>query len=505
MQFYISLVLSKKTFWQRTGPILLLLTSSYAFGAQEIDESRLVKMVRENSWQTQNIKSQKLQTQLRELQSKEIYGADLYLESSYYKSRERALIPMNPVFSPILDGKIGIKKTHTMGLSSDLSLANNIKSSTSGTTKYHDLSLSTLQYTLKMDLWKDFLGRTTNAQLDNLSKDTNRADLQTTIATKNYEIQMRRVYWSLVANNESLKISEELLKSANSLLSESLRRYKNSIAEKDEVARYEALVAQRKGSILLLQYQRENLIQTLKTALPDLNEDVALAPYIVDETITKVFACTDVISGQNTTPFDFTLYDELSVILGDIKNNYTTISSRYDDPSAQLLASLKATGTSSSLNSSNEYTGSLSDAYSDLSDHHRAGFLVGINVTIPLGQAKKQSQSVKEAYERLSLDSEIIKIQSSLNSTHSQLVKSIKILNEVLKVQKINSVQLKIRIEGIRKKYLQARASADDIINDQDSLLSSELTTIETKLKILNTIFDYLTVFTETPCDLNRI
>ena len=308
-----------------------------------------------------------------------------------------------------------------------------------------------------------------------------------------------------MANNESLKISEELLKSANSLLNESLRRFKNSVAEKDEVARYEALVAQRKGSILLLQFQRENLLQSLKNALPELDKDLLLSPYSVDETISKVLACTETISSQDKTPMEFTLYDEMTEILSDIKNNQSIMRERYDDPTAELIGSVKATGTASALNGSNEYRGSLSDAYSDLSNQRRTGFLVGLNVTIPLTDYKNQTLTVKEAYERLSIDSEIQKIQSNLNATHNQLVKSIKILNDVLRVQKINSEQLKIRIDGVRKKYLQARASADDIINDQDSLLSSELTTIETKLKILNTIFDYLTVFSETPCELNRI
>ncbi len=473
--------------------------------AQGISEKNLIEMIRKNSWQNQSIQSQNLQTELKELQVKENFGTDLYLETSYTRTNERALIPMNPVFSPILDGKIGIRKNHTYGIRSDLVLANNIKSSTTGTTKYHDLSLSTLQYTLKMDLWKDFLGRSTQKELENLNKSSDRSKLQSTITTKNYEIQIRRIYWSLVANNESLKISEELLKSANTLLNESLRRFKNSVAEKDEVARYEALVAQRKGSILLLQFQRENLLQSLKNALPELGKDLLLSPYNVDETIAKVLACTETISSQDKTPMEFTLYDEVTEILSDIKNNQSIMRERYDDPTAELIGSVKATGTASALNNSNEYRGSLSDAYSDLSNQRRTGFLVGVNVTIPLTDYKKQTLTVKEAYERLSIDSEIQKIQSNLNATHNQLVKSIKILNDVLRVQKINSEQLKIRIDGVRKKYLQARASADDIINDQDSLLSSELTTIETKLKILNTIFDYLTVFSETPCELNRI
>jgi hypothetical protein len=57
----------------------------------------------------------------------------------------------------------------------------------------------------------------------------------------------------------------------------------------------------------------------------------------------------------------------------------------------------------------------------------------------------------------------------------------------------------------MRKKYQQARASVNDLVQDQDALLSSELITIDTKLAVLNVILDYLAVYTETPCDFNRI
>jgi hypothetical protein len=57
----------------------------------------------------------------------------------------------------------------------------------------------------------------------------------------------------------------------------------------------------------------------------------------------------------------------------------------------------------------------------------------------------------------------------------------------------------------MRKKYVQARASVNDLVQDQDALLNSELATIDTQLQILNVLFDYLAIFTETPCSFNRI
>jgi hypothetical protein len=55
------------------------------------------------------------------------------------------------------------------------------------------------------------------------------------------------------------------------------------------------------------------------------------------------------------------------------------------------------------------------------------------------------------------------------------------------------------------KKYQQARVSINDLIQDQDALLRADLLTIETQLQVLNAVFDYLAIYTETPCAFNRI
>ncbi|MEX1098927.1 MAG: hypothetical protein WEB87_00790, partial [Bacteriovoracaceae bacterium] len=89
--------------------------------------------------------------------------------------------------------------------------------------------------------------------------------------------------------------------------------------------------------------------------------------------------------------------------------------------------------------------------------------------------------------------------------THQQISESIKILQEVIQTQKINSRQLEIRLKDMRKKYNQARISVNDLIQDQDSLFSSDLAIVDTKLSVLNTLLDYFSVFTETPCSFNRI
>ena len=75
----------------------------------------------------------------------------------------------------------------------------------------------------------------------------------------------------------------------------------------------------------------------------------------------------------------------------------------------------------------------------------------------------------------------------------------------MVRSQKQNTLALEKRLQVQNRKFREARVSANDLILDQDALLNSNLTTISTQLEIINTIFDYLVVFTETPCEFNRI
>jgi hypothetical protein len=86
-----------------------------------------------------------------------------------------------------------------------------------------------------------------------------------------------------------------------------------------------------------------------------------------------------------------------------------------------------------------------------------------------------------------------------------QLVKSLTLLNEVIRAQKLNSQELQKRLKYTLTKYQQARVSVNDLIQDEDDLLRVSLTTVETQLQVLNVLFDYLAIYTETPCAFNRI
>ncbi|MFP5387666.1 MAG: TolC family protein, partial [Bacteriovoracia bacterium] len=169
-------------------------------------------------------------------------------------------------------------------------------------------------------------------QLENASLDKERAKIEKEIQLKAFKISLRRLYWSLVANQESAVIAEALLKTARQQLNEAKLRLKNAVAEPDEVARYEAQVASREGTQLYLEYQKEIFIKQLRNLLPELSQyDIALEKYDLNKTVSEVLLCTATIAQQEKIPYQFTHYDEVVSMLRKIKRNNSDINSRYSD------------------------------------------------------------------------------------------------------------------------------------------------------------------------------
>lgn len=487
-------------------PLLLASTTLLASEVQ-ITEKSLITLAQKGSPQLDEIEAVFLQGSLMDKQTQEKFAPELFAEGKYAETNERAIIRFQPVFSPIAQAQLGVKKDFSQGFNASASLITDQRSAapTDFTGHFQQVTTTTLRFTAEMDLWKNLFGRMDKAKLESAALDAKRAQMQKEISTKTFELTLRRLYWSLVANQEALGISEELLKASKEQLAEVNQRFKNSVAEADEVARNKAQVAAREASILGFRYLREDLVRQLKNLVPELvGQDIVIGNYDIQKTIERVLACTATIATQPKTPYQYTKHDEIVGLLKEVKKNNRTLNDRYAGPDVNLYGTVKTTGVGSNPAGSNGFRGSYGAAREDIENTNRTGYEVGLAVTIPLGSAKSDTAEIKKLYDDKRLEANIRQSELQVETTHSALVKRIGYLTEVNRVQKINSDELKKRLGFIRKKYKQARVSINDVILDQDAFLNSELTTIDTRLAILNTIFDYLTVFTETPCELNR-
>lgn len=487
--------------------LLLLFSTNLWAETVRISEEYLSKVAESGSPQIDQIEAAFLNASVREGETLEKYAPELFGRGSYLETRERAIIQFQPVFSPIKQAQLGVRQDFATGVETSAYIVTDQRSAQSNFIgKLQNVTTTTLAFTAQMDIWKNLFGKISKAELESLELERKRAAIEKEIQLKTFRVSLRRLYWSLVANNESTLISQQLLKTADQQLRESKLRMRNAVAEADEVARYEAQLASRQGTLLYLEYQKEVLLKQLRNLLPELaGKEIELEKYDLDKTLNEVLQCTATISGQPTVPYQFTKFDEAVSLLKQIRSNNALINSRYADADVKLFGTVKSTGVGSDNVRNGLVRGNYGDSIDDQTEQNRTGYEVGVNFTIPLGDVKESTQRVKELYDDKRLLAQITASDTQVMTTHKQLTKSIELLSEVIRSQKVSSLQLSKRLELMRKKYQQARATVDQLVLDQDALLSSELTTVETKLQILNTIFDYLVIYTDTPCSFNRI
>lgn len=473
-----------------------------------LTEDALQEMARKGSPRLDEIESAFLSVSLEENQLKEKFAPEIFGQYAHAETRERALIRFQPVFSPIDQAQLGVRQNLSHGLSTSAAIVTDQRNAapTAFTGRFRNVTTTTANFTLQMDLWRDLFGRMSKAELESAELQRKRAELEKNIAQKTFRLSLRRLYWSLVANNESMKISQELLSSAEVLARETNQRYKNSVAEADDVARYQALVATRKGSVTYLQYQKEALIKQLQNLVPELSgKDLQLGDYDIPGTIGQVLACTASIATEPKVPYQNTSYDEIVTMIRKNRDQRNLINSRYSDVDLKLYGTAKSTGVSADPSGTEGTRGSFGGSIDDQTERNRTGYEVGVMFTIPLGDAKQETRKTKELYDQKRLDAALNANETYMVSSHTSFARQIGYLNEVVKAQRISSEALGRRFKLMRRKYEQARVSVNDLVQDQDAYLSSELTTIDVRLQIINTLFDYLVVFPETPCAFNRI
>lgn len=488
--------------------LILLCFSAAAYSETvKVSEDLLANLAEKGSPQIDQIEAAFLNASFRKGETDLKYAPELFGKGGYSETNERALIQFQPVFSPIKQAQLGVRKEFAGGVDTSAYVLTDQRSANSPFIgKLSDVTTTSLVFTAQIDVWKNLFGKLSKAELESAELEKKRAEIERDIQVKAFKVSLRRIYWSLVANQESTKISGQLLVTAQKQLDESKLRLRNSVGEADEVARYEAQLASRQGTLNFLEYQKELLQKQLRNLVPELApKEIELDNYNLDQTVTEVLACTGTIASREATPYDYTKYDEALSMLRQVRSNNKLINSRYASPDVKLFGTVKSTGVASDPVAARKTRGNYDDSFSEHTELNRTGYEVGVNFTIPLGDVKADTQKVKELYDEKRLQASIVSTDTQVMTTHRQLVKSIALLTDVIKAQKMSSSQLQKRLSLMERKYQQARVTVDQLVFDQDALLNAELLTIESQLQILNTLFDYLVIYTETPCSFNRI
>lgn len=469
------------------------LAASFSSFAQtyQLTQESLFELAREASPQWEQTKLNVLRAKIQQDQALDGLTTQLNSQASYLKTKERAFAEFVPVTSPIQIFSVGVTQPTRYGAQlgarafSEQTTNNFVdKGTTSG-----------IAFELSVDLYRDLLGRLTKNQIRSAELQYEKAKVEQKVQQKQFLIQLQKLYWQLIANEESLKISQSLLKTAVEQEQDARRRLKSNISDVGEVARAQSQVAGRKASILFYEYQRQNAIQSLKELVPSLaQQEVKIGKYDLDQAVFNVLSCSQTIGSFAEAPMHLTPLADLIELLGEELKVNTEVAKRYSDWDLGLKTEVQRLG---------KRAGGYSNSLDDFQDDGRTAFSVGLELQIPLGSQKQTSQETLELIEKKRNDIQNQQLTGRIFAFHTQISQSIGILNQVIQNQQINSQKLNESLAQTQKKYRQARISFNDLIRDQDSYLQSNLNEIQSKLTVINTILDYFTVFTETPCALN--
>ncbi len=471
-----------------------------------LTEELLLQESLKDTPQIHQLEANLLSSQVSRSQFLEQYELNGYGGISHKETKERPVNSFQVVSTPITQSQIGVQKKFYSGVKTSLDVST-YQTSSNGNSfipTIRNATTTVVSFTAEMDIWKDLFNKLSDKQVTNMKLLEDQSVLQKKINQKSFQVSLRKIYWALVANNESLKIYQNLLKTANLQLEESQERLKSRVTEKDEVLRYKAQKASRESSLEYYKYQKQTLIKQLRQLIPGFNqEDIELGNYDLDKTVNEVLSCTYKIVKYEGIPYENTDYDELVSMIQDVQKNYKDINDQYDSPNVNLYGTVKSTGVGADQ-SGQLINGDYGKSFDDMTNNNRTGFEMGVNVTFSLGKTQKTTKEYLAQYDQKRLESTLKSTEANMVATHNELARSIKYLATVVQSEKINAENLAQRIKYMKKKFEQARATVSDLISDQDAYMNAQFSSINAQLEIVNIVLDYLTIYNDTPCDFNK-
>ncbi len=458
-----------------------------------LTEQTLINWAMQENFNKLKISLEELATKQQRAKFDENFGLKFNASANYQETKEKSFATFIPVNSPLSDYQMKLSQNTKYGLSYGIKAgANQYTNSifTDGTT-------ATVDAELALDLYKDFLGSTSRAQDASLMVQEEIAKRQREISEHTFVQEVRKLYWQIVANNERRKIAQALLDTTKKLEKDTRKRFKSNVADRGDLARINSQVEERNGQLYFLDFEKNELFKTLKSLFPEKlgGNDIKLAPYDLDDTVKEVMSCTQQIATHlKSLPLEYTEYDEILGLLQKDLELSKKVNDNYNKSDLKLIGSFGLVG--------KDY--SYSNSIDELKDSGDTRFAVGLQWTVPLGGETEKTRAIQDRILKRQNLAQAQEVKGKLDAFHSQTLRSVFVLQNVIKAQERNAKYLRATLKDTKKKFQQARLSSQDLLIDTNQLLNSNLNEVSTKYQVIETIINYFTVFNQTPCQLNK-
>lgn len=415
------------------------------------------------------------QALINQLQNEEQYMLNSSLSGSTFS--DDGLLDMN-MYSA------GLNKKFAQGV--DLSLNVGNSKDLNGNTMYFDKVMN-FGLVATIDLRKNFLGYTKVAQRLSLQLDKEQNIIKTQIEKNDFLINLKKVYWAIVFKQKEINITEILIKQAEKNLENTIKKEKSYIADKGDVARMKADLFSRKANLDQLHNSRESLIQNLTTLIPNLiHFDLVFETIDSDKILSNIKTCNNIIF-TNNQKYANSYYAEYINLFDQKLQQEVKSLERYSDIDVKLSFGADARD---------------KKAFYQGTDFEKSNYFAGINVSVPLGDATKNSKLEQTKLLRMNFNAYKRDMLANIDATFSKYPLITEYLFKTLVNREQFRKNMEIRVDTMRKKYNQGRISLNDLILDEDALVEAYIVLIQLQNTIINNTLDYLTIFNKQECNL---
>lgn len=459
-----------------------------------VNEVQLLQMARQSSPNLKAIEAPATQSEMEKSLLDSKYETRANLSYDYSRSNEEGMASFMPVFSPTKNFSVGVEKATPYGVKLGVEGFGESINTSDGT--INNAARTGARVRLEMDLLKNLFGRMDAAELRSQTLHSERQKVQSVLGKKEFELEVRKLYWALVANQESLELSEELVKSANTQLNDAVKKSRSGAADTGDVARNKALVQSRESSVYLFKYEKERLLSQLKQWIPSLvDKEVTFTDEDLEPTIRGVLGCVESITATSTVDEKESDYFKLIELAEKQYSAEKRKAKTTGDWDLKLTSYYQKSGVGEGF----------SNAYDRYQDTSQDGYGVGVAVSIPLeGNASKAERKQKAFVDqRFQSDIEITRLK--IVETHKEVQKALRLLKDAAKAQQLNVTAMETSLKSMQRKYRQARINLSQLVYEQDTLFSSQLQSIQTKLAVIHALYDYFKIFNHHSCPLNEI
>ena len=348
-----------------------------------------------------------------------------------------------------------------------------------------------LYVNLEVDILEDFLGYISQKQWDQVELDKEVADMQISLAQEQLYLTSSSLFWNLQAMEEMKILVREIINRLKQLESDTIEKSKRHIANPGDVYKLKASISKRELDILAI----DKNINTLERAIFEMvsaSGSKSIKPSKkLSDIQADIIECEDFIlnQGEEIRPSWSKQFNILETRI-ERANLEQKILNRKTLPDIKLFAKYSQTGTDADKD----------DSYTEMLHGERPQLIVGINLTHELSPSLGKSartlgevelQHSKLAYEKFFHESETLYLHIKEKTT--------KLKEEDILVEQAIHYEDGQMVD-INRRYKQGRVSLFELIQEEGSVLQTQLIQKELWAKRIENVYQFLTHFDNLEC-----